>query len=224
MMDRDPSTSTNKLQSNHIKTLSGTVSDSEKFGADLNNHLFHNHVRPETADAAVMAKRSARSSERPNSAQQFIRGKAGKNAIKIEPPRQCLSPLTLQKAATPLITCIQKLDVTGTSVEEVLELKSSPSSENVKSQNAASTATKTAKTNNYFPKVLRSNYNKTASALVAGSKPDQIISQNGSPKTQSSPAQSLLTLPTGEPSTHDHIGSHGGGVSDVASVQNGKAI
>ena len=92
----------------------------------------------------------------------------------------------------------------------------------MKSQNAASTATKTAKTNNYFPKVLRSNYNKTGSALVAGSKPDQIISQNGSPKTQSSPAQSLLTLPTGEPSTHDHIGSHGGGVSDVASVQNGK--
>ena len=79
MMDRDPSTSTNnKLQSNHIPTLSGTVSDSEKFGADLNNHLFHNHVRPDTADAAVMAKRSARSSERPNSAQQFIRGKAGK--------------------------------------------------------------------------------------------------------------------------------------------------
>ena len=117
-------------------------------------------------------------------------------------------------------------NVTGQSVEEVLELKSSPSSENVKSQNAAtSTATtKTAKTNNYFPKVLRSNYNKTASALVAGSKPDQIISQNGSPKTQSSPAQSLLTLPTGEPSTHEHIGSHGGGVSDVASVQNGKAV
>jgi len=188
MMDRDPSTSTNnKLQSNHIPTLSGTVSDSEKFGADLNNHLFHNHVRPDTADAAVMAKRSARSSERPNSAQQFIRGKAGQ------------------------------------SVEEVLELKSSPSSENVKSQNAATStaATKTAKTNNYFPKVLRSNYNETASALVAGNKPDQIISQNGSPKTQSSPAQSLLTLPTGEPSTHEHIGSHGGGVSDVASVQNG---
>ena len=115
--------------------------------------------------------------------------------------------------------------ITGQSVEEVLELKSSPSSENVKSQNAASSAvTKTAKTNNYFPKVLRSNYNKTASVLVTG-KPDQInqiIGQNGSPKTQSSPAQSLLTLPTGEPSTHEHIGSHGGGVSDVASVQNGK--
>ena len=214
MMDRDPSTSTNnKLQSNHIPTLSGTVSDSEKFGADLNNHLFHNHVRPDTADAAVMAKRSARSSERPNSAQQFIRGKAGKKC----PPQNfacCHIKFTWNEKWN---------NVTGQSVEEVLELKSSPSSENVKSQNAAtSTATKTAKTNNYFPKVLRSNYNKTASALVAGNKPDQIISQNGSPKTQSSPAQSLLTLPTGEPSTHEHIGSHGGGVSDVASVQNGK--
>ena len=68
MMDSDPIPLTN-----HIPTLSEAVYDSEKFGPGLNN-LSHNHVRPDTADAAVMAKakRSARQ-HRPTSAQQFSR-------------------------------------------------------------------------------------------------------------------------------------------------------
>ena len=46
------------------------------------------------------------------------------------------------------------------------------------------------------------------------------ISQNGSPKGQSSPAQSLLTLPTNDPPTNHSAG----GLSEVASVQNGKSL
>ena len=42
---------------------------------------------------------------------------------------------------------------------------------------------------------------KTGSALVTSSDPI-IISQNGSPKGQASPAQSLLTLPTVDPPTN----------------------
>ena len=82
MSDSDP-----VLHANHIPTLSEAVttsgSDSEKFGPDL-NHLFHNHIRPDTADAAVMAKRSTRHS-RPNSAQQMlnraISGQLGLNQV-----------------------------------------------------------------------------------------------------------------------------------------------
>ena len=83
MSDSDP-----VLHANHIPTLSEAVctsgSDSEKFsGPDL-NHLFHNHIRPDTADAAVMAKRSTRQS-RPNSAQQMlnraISGQLGLNQV-----------------------------------------------------------------------------------------------------------------------------------------------
>ena len=83
MSDSDP-----VLHANHIPTLSEAVctsgSDSEKYsGPDL-NHLFHNHIRPDTADAAVMAKRSTRHS-RPNSAQQMlnraISGQLGLNQV-----------------------------------------------------------------------------------------------------------------------------------------------
>ena len=49
---------------------------------------------------------------------------------------------------------------------------------------------------------------------------DPIQIKNGSPKGQSSPAQSLLTLPTNDPPTNHSAG----GLSEVASVQNGKSL
>ena len=54
--------------------------------------------------------------------------------------------------------------------------------------------------------------------LWSGASP----SQNGSPRSATSPAQSVLTMPNDPPSNSTTTACDQGGVSEIASIQNGK--
>ena len=182
---------------------------SRTLGADLlsNSYQFHNHGRPETADAAVMAKAAAAANS------------AGTGNATIGASKRGSRPMSAQASYQKSVE--EELELTSRSYTGPVN-KSSHLTVDHQSSRPRAKGLRGLKTNNFFlpSSVKWTRSNKTAASNSLATSP--VIfggSQNGSPRT--SPAQSVLTLPN-DPPSNSTICDLGGGVSEIASIQNGK--